>query len=75
MNLVVLFISTSARRGKAIDRVPLPPPQYGAASFNSHKPSRSSDFQPSAPSGRHEAAASAAPSASSVDDNLVRTIC
>ncbi|XP_042017599.1 E3 ubiquitin-protein ligase RGLG2-like [Salvia splendens] len=39
-----------ASRGKGIDRVPLPPPLYGAASFSTPKPSRSNSFQPSAPS-------------------------
>ncbi|KAL7138866.1 hypothetical protein ABFS83_09G011200 [Erythranthe nasuta] len=37
-------------RGKVIDRVPLPPPSYGAASFKTGKPSRSNSFGPSAPS-------------------------
>ncbi|KAL1568317.1 E3 ubiquitin-protein ligase rglg2 [Salvia divinorum] len=39
-----------ASRGKGIDRVPLPPPLYGATSFSTPKPSRSNSFQPSAPS-------------------------
>ncbi|XP_042502420.1 E3 ubiquitin-protein ligase RGLG2-like [Macadamia integrifolia] len=33
------------RRGESPGRVPLPPPVYGAASFNSSKPSHSSSFQ------------------------------
>ncbi|KAL6997075.1 E3 ubiquitin-protein ligase rglg5, partial [Sarracenia purpurea var. burkii] len=46
----------NARRGKAIDRVPLPPPHYGSASFGTSKPSRSTSFRPSAPSsGSHDA--------------------
>ncbi|KAK8604057.1 hypothetical protein V6N13_096520 [Hibiscus sabdariffa] len=52
-------------RGKAIDRVPLPPPLYGAGSFSHSKPSRPSSFRPSAPSsGRHEAPVRTAPPAS-----------
>ncbi|XP_047938652.1 E3 ubiquitin-protein ligase RGLG2-like [Salvia hispanica] len=39
-----------ASRGRGIDRVPLPPPLYSAASFSTPKPSRSNSFQPSAPS-------------------------
>lgn len=39
-----------ASRGKGIDRVSLPPPLYGAASFSTPKASRSGSFQPSAPS-------------------------
>ncbi|XP_057970484.1 E3 ubiquitin-protein ligase RGLG2-like [Malania oleifera] len=35
------------RRGKAIDRVPLPPPRYGSGSFSTPKPSRSSSFHTS----------------------------
>ncbi|KAJ9163822.1 hypothetical protein P3X46_023451 [Hevea brasiliensis] len=37
-------------RGKAVDRVPHPPTQYGAASFSNSKPSRSSSFHSNAPS-------------------------
>lgn len=68
-------------RGNAIDRVSLPPPMYGAASFNTKKPSHSSSFCPSAPSsggpsssGRHTAGGSAAPS-SHASDNHVCPIC
>lgn len=43
-------VLVSASRGKGIDRIALPPPLYGAASFGIGKPSRSSTFQPSAPS-------------------------
>lgn len=46
--------SSSSRRGKVIDRVSLPPPQYGAASLGTSKASRPSSFQPSAPSARHD---------------------
>ncbi|KAK9277987.1 hypothetical protein L1049_027544 [Liquidambar formosana] len=70
-----------ARRGKAIDRVPLPPPRYGASSFSTSKPSRSQSFQPSAPSSdRHDAAVGRGPQASSSyasssSDNQVCPIC
>ncbi|KAI4343688.1 hypothetical protein L6164_011007 [Bauhinia variegata] len=39
-----------ARRGKGIDRIPLPPPLYGAASFNTSKASRSTSFRRDPPS-------------------------
>ncbi|KAK9021270.1 hypothetical protein V6N11_011268 [Hibiscus sabdariffa] len=63
-------------RGKAIDRVPLPPPLYGAGSVSYSKPSRPSSFRPSAPSSsRHEAPVRTAPPASSASDNRVCPIC
>ncbi|GLU12646.1 hypothetical protein SLE2022_293100 [Rubroshorea leprosula] len=63
-------------RGKAIDRIPLPPPLYGAASFSTSKPSGSSSFLPSAPSsGRYNTAVGTAPPASSATDNHVCPIC
>ncbi|XVF11651.1 hypothetical protein REPUB_Repub08aG0045500 [Reevesia pubescens] len=63
-------------RGKDIDRVPLPPPLYGAGSFSNSKPSQSSSFYPTAPSsGRHEAPVTTAPPASSASDNHVCPIC
>ncbi|KAJ7945788.1 E3 ubiquitin-protein ligase RGLG2-like [Quillaja saponaria] len=62
-----------ARRGKGIDRVSLPPPLYGAASFNTPKTSRSSSFLPSAPSHEHDVGS--APPASSAPDNNVCPIC
>ncbi|EEF51892.1 E3 ubiquitin-protein ligase RGLG2 [Ricinus communis] len=66
-------------RGKAIDRIPLPPPQYGAATLSNSKPSRSSSFHPSAPSsGRYNAQAAGtapAPPASSTSDNHLCPIC
>ncbi|XP_021286264.1 E3 ubiquitin-protein ligase RGLG2-like [Herrania umbratica] len=59
-------------RGKDIDRVPLPPPLYGAASFSNSKPSRSSSFRPTPPSsGRHDAPVRTTPPASSASDNHV----
>ncbi|EOY22287.1 RING domain ligase2 isoform 1 [Theobroma cacao] len=63
-------------RGKDIDRVPLPPPLYGAASFSNSKPSRSSSFRPTPPSsGRYDAPVRTTPSASSASDNHVCPIC
>ncbi|KAG5031975.1 hypothetical protein JHK82_015571 [Glycine max] len=56
-----------ARRGKDIDRTPLPPPLYGAASFNSPKTSRQNSFRPSAPSSRHDVSTN--PPATSASDN------
>ncbi|XP_022729328.1 E3 ubiquitin-protein ligase RGLG2-like [Durio zibethinus] len=62
--------------GKAIDRVPLPPPLYGAGSFSYSKPSQSSSFRPTAPSsGRHDTPARTSPPASSASDNRVCPIC
>ncbi|BAT79445.1 E3 ubiquitin-protein ligase RGLG2-like [Vigna umbellata] len=66
------------RRGKDIDRVPLPPPLYGAASFsspsfNSPKTSRQNSFRPSAPSSRHDVRPN--PPATSASDNQVCPIC
>lgn len=63
-----------ARRGKAIDRIPLPPPHYGAPSLGTQKPSHSSSFRPSAPSQRHEEHFhTSSPSSSS--DNQLCPIC
>ncbi|XP_019415571.1 PREDICTED: E3 ubiquitin-protein ligase RGLG2-like [Lupinus angustifolius] len=63
------------RRGKDIDRIPLPPPLYGAASFNSPKTSRQSSFSPSAPSQAHRHDVGTDRSASSASDNQVCPIC
>ncbi|KAK4844607.1 hypothetical protein QYF36_022241 [Acer negundo] len=61
-----------ASRGKGIDRISLPPPQYSATP----KTSRSSSFRPSAPSsGRHDTTAGSAPPAASASDNHVCPIC
>ncbi|MBA0718392.1 hypothetical protein Golax_006143 [Gossypium laxum] len=63
-------------RGKAVDRVPLPPPLYGAGSFSNSKLSWSSGSRPSAPSSaRREAPVQTAPSASSASDNHLCPIC
>ncbi|KAB1217268.1 E3 ubiquitin-protein ligase RGLG2 [Morella rubra] len=60
-------------RGNDIDRVSLPPPMYGAASFSTRKPSHKSSFHPSAPtSGGHYTAGGSAPPSS---DNHVCPIC
>ncbi|KAK7281975.1 hypothetical protein RIF29_10399 [Crotalaria pallida] len=63
------------RRGKDIDRIPLPPPLYGAASFNSPKASRQNSFRPTAPSHsqRHDVGTNR--SASSASDNQFCPIC
>ncbi|KAJ1403276.1 Zinc finger, RING-type [Sesbania bispinosa] len=60
-------------RGKDIDRFPLPPPLYGAASFNSPKTSRQNSFRPSAPSHRQDIGMN--PPASSASDNQLCPIC
>ncbi|KAJ9135399.1 hypothetical protein P3X46_032586 [Hevea brasiliensis] len=64
-------------KGNVSERVPLPPPLYGAASFSSSKPSRSSSYKPSVPSYPVDSRpASSAPSApSSTYDNQVCPIC
>lgn len=72
MQLLLCYWLNSNTRGKAIDRVPLPPPLYGAGSFSNSKLSWSSGFRPSAPSSaRHEAPVRTAPPASSASDNHV----
>ncbi|OAY29539.1 E3 ubiquitin-protein ligase RGLG2 [Manihot esculenta] len=65
------------RKGNVPERVPLPPPLYGAASFNSTKPSRSDSFKPSVPSYPVDSppASSAPPASSSTYDNQVCPIC
>lgn len=50
INYLFFCCYISSSRGKAIDRIPLPPPMYGAASFSSRKPSHSSSFGLGAPS-------------------------
>lgn len=65
-----------ASRGKGVDRVPLPPPLYGAASFWTPKPSRSGSFQPSAPSSsRHDPVSPTSQSGSHTSDNHLCPIC
>ncbi|KAH6809404.1 RING domain ligase2 [Perilla frutescens var. frutescens] len=65
-----------ASRGKGVDRVPLPPPLYGAASFSTPKPSRSGSFQPSAPSSSgHDPVSQSSQSGSHTSDNHLCPIC
>ncbi|XP_058227462.1 E3 ubiquitin-protein ligase RGLG2-like [Rhododendron vialii] len=65
-----------ATRGKAIDRVPLPPPHYGSASFARPKSSQSSSSRPSAPiSDRHDAFGGTTRPTSSSSDSHVCPIC
>ncbi|KAJ6688264.1 RING-FINGER PROTEIN [Salix koriyanagi] len=62
-----------ATRGKGIDRVSLPPPQYGAGatSFRNPKPAQTSSPRPSAPSsGRNDVAGTAFPGSSTSDNHL-----
>ncbi|KAG8378716.1 hypothetical protein BUALT_Bualt07G0015300 [Buddleja alternifolia] len=65
-----------ASRGKDIDRIALPPPLYGASSFATPKPSRSSSFHPSAPSSsRREPAAHPSQPGSHASENHLCPIC
>ncbi|XP_015071056.1 E3 ubiquitin-protein ligase RGLG2-like [Solanum pennellii] len=68
-----------ARRGNEIDRIALHPPQYGAASFGTSKPSQNSSDRPSAPSSSghnsavgsgHNSAVGSSHPASSADNQL-----
>ncbi|KAM6570155.1 hypothetical protein CsatB_018140 [Cannabis sativa] len=61
-------------RGKAIDRVPLPPPNYGSASGSASK--RPNSYRPSAPTAvRNDPGVSRATPASSASDNHLCPIC
>ncbi|KAF8399805.1 hypothetical protein HHK36_015676 [Tetracentron sinense] len=62
-----------SRSGTALDRVPLPPPLYGAAaSSSSSKPLHSSSFQNSAPPDHeYDTTTGTAPHASSAFDNQI----
>ncbi|XP_052174409.1 E3 ubiquitin-protein ligase RGLG2-like [Diospyros lotus] len=65
-----------ACRGKAIDRVPLPPPLYGPTSSGTSKPSRSSSSRPTAPSSdEHDVVGGTSQPPSSAFDNHVCPIC
>ncbi|KAK6148260.1 hypothetical protein DH2020_019172 [Rehmannia glutinosa] len=65
-----------ASRGKGVDRIALPPPLYGAASFGTPKPSRSSSFRPSAPSSsEREPVTRSSQSGSYATDNHLCPIC
>ncbi|XP_057464602.1 E3 ubiquitin-protein ligase RGLG2-like [Actinidia eriantha] len=65
------------RKGNVPERVPLPPPIYGATSFSNRKFSHSTRFQQSSsPYHRHSSPAGTAPSASSsTPDNQLCPIC
>lgn len=65
-----------SRNGKSVERVPLPPPLYGAASFSSRKTSRNSSFQQREPAyNSHVPSTGTAPLESSSFDNMVCPIC
>ncbi|KAL0356334.1 UNVERIFIED_CONTAM: E3 ubiquitin-protein ligase RGLG2 [Sesamum radiatum] len=65
-----------ASRGKAVDRVSLPPPLYGAGSSATSKPSRSRSFAPSAPSsGGHDPAPRTSEPRSHASENHLCPIC
>lgn len=57
-----------SRNGKSVERVPLPPPLYGAASFNSRKTSRNSSFQEREYSSHAPFTGTAPPERSTFDD-------
>ncbi|XP_024976584.1 E3 ubiquitin-protein ligase RGLG2-like [Cynara cardunculus var. scolymus] len=61
-----------ARRGKAIDRISLPPPCYGSASSGAPKPLGTSSFQPTARStqGRPASVNTSYPGGSTSDNQL-----
>ncbi|KAG8634946.1 hypothetical protein MANES_17G110400v8 [Manihot esculenta] len=65
------------QEGNVPERVPLPPPLYGAASISNSKPSRTSGSKPSVPSYPVDSppASSAPPAPSSTYDNQVCPIC
>ncbi|KAL2492411.1 E3 ubiquitin-protein ligase RGLG2 [Abeliophyllum distichum] len=63
-------------RGKAVDRIALPPPRYGGASFATPKPPRSSNFYPSAPSSSgHDSVSHRNQPAADSSDNHLCPIC
>ncbi|CAI9112827.1 OLC1v1013320C1 [Oldenlandia corymbosa var. corymbosa] len=60
-----------ASRGNAINRIALPPPNYGTTSYGASKPSRNSSFPPIAPSSRvPERPVGTSQSASNYENNL-----
>ncbi|KAL7232671.1 hypothetical protein ACSBR2_010643 [Camellia fascicularis] len=65
------------RKGNTPERVPLPPPVYGAPSFSNSKPSRSTSFQQSTSSYYDQSSpvGTAPPAPSSTFDNQVCPIC
>ncbi|CAK9137524.1 unnamed protein product [Ilex paraguariensis] len=64
-----------ARRGKVIDRVPLPPPRYGTASLGTSKFSQSSSFGPTAPSSDGHGSVGMNRPATSASDSHLCPIC
>ncbi|KAL8465647.1 hypothetical protein ACS0TY_034938 [Phlomoides rotata] len=62
-------------RRKGVDRVALPPPLYGAASFSTPKPSRSNSFQPSAPSSSRREPVSDTSQSGNSSENQLCPIC
>lgn len=65
----------SASRGKVIDRIPLPPPRYGGASFVTPKPPHSDNFYPSAPSSSgHDSVSQRSQPAADASDNHVTLV-
>lgn len=68
-----LSILGNRSRRNDIHRIPLPPPQYGAPSFNPPKASSQNSFRPSAPSQKHGVTTN--PHASSASDNQFCPIC
>ncbi|CAI9757386.1 unnamed protein product [Fraxinus pennsylvanica] len=65
-----------ASRGKVVDRIPLPPPRYGGASFVTPKPPRSNNFYPSAPSSSgHDSVSHRSQPAADTSDNHLCPIC
>ncbi|GLT65097.1 hypothetical protein SLA2020_375490, partial [Shorea laevis] len=67
-----------SRKGNIPERVPLPPPVYGAGSFSSSKPSWSTSFQPSSVPpypGDSEPVSTAPPATSSTYDGQLCPIC
>ncbi|CAJ2644513.1 E3 ubiquitin-protein ligase rglg2-like protein [Trifolium pratense] len=68
-----LNILSNRRRNGDIHRIPLPPPQYGASSFNTPKVSHQNSFRPSAPSQKQSVGTN--PHASSASDNQFCPIC
>ncbi|KAG6670522.1 hypothetical protein I3843_Q058400 [Carya illinoinensis] len=73
----VNFTEIISTRGKAIDRIPLPPPMYGAASFSGRKPSYSSSFDKLHPlcGTKYSSWLSSPPPPSYASDNHVCPIC
>ncbi|XP_022843611.1 E3 ubiquitin-protein ligase RGLG2-like [Olea europaea var. sylvestris] len=65
-----------ASRGKVVDRIPLPPPRYGGASFVTPKPPHSNNFYPSAPSSSgHDSVSQRSQPAADASDNHLCPIC